>query len=295
MNIRTRRFLVGMMVVLGGWGMLGVNLWLFEDYKDCDYPKATFDMMVFSSIGMFSTIYVAFLSCKIDLIDRQLFPMWHSIINCLLALLIPCSVVKLILMSLAEVNCRDVLLTSSRVLGWISAGVGTVYSLFYMVTALYLKTRSIMRESRLRKRQERYEAGVMQLKTMTHLENYVPRLFLEVYSENRNNRGALDSIEMAYLMNYCTLKNLSLYPEQTRLAIAQVKDVCPICHADMCQNGEIFSFPRCEHKFDVNCVKRWLEQADSCPICKGAVRECLYDVLSTKPPIEANPMFSPSK
>lgn len=295
MNTLRFHFIVGSLVSILGWTMLGLNAWLLRDYEDCQFPKATFDMMIFSCIGLFATIYSAFLLCKIDLIDKRVNPTWHSILNCLLVLLIPCAVVNLILLCLTEVKCREVLEVKTRIFGWFSAGVGTIYSLVFMVTAFYFKTTRLIRESRERKSQEKYMNGIKQLKVMTQLENYNPERFLEVYSSKRATKGPLDSIELAYLLNYCTLKNLSLYPEHSRYEIARLRDLCPICQSDMTNNTSVLSFPGCEHKFDVDCISRWLEQSDCCPMCKGGARECLYDVLSTKPPIEANPMFSPSK
>ena len=58
---------------------------------------------------------------------------------------------------------------------------------------------------------------------------------------------------------------------------------CPICYEkldeinnDNKDNSAVELL--CKHKFCKNCIKKWLEKNDECPICKSNLREMLYNI-----------------
>lgn len=44
-------------------------------------------------------------------------------------------------------------------------------------------------------------------------------------------------------------------------------DTCPICQDEMINGPEIRTLP-CSHKFHSDCIKKWIEMRNLCPLCK---------------------------
>ena len=58
---------------------------------------------------------------------------------------------------------------------------------------------------------------------------------------------------------------------------------CPICYEKLDEinndnNDNSAVELLCKHKFCKNCIKKWLEKNDECPICKSNLREMLYNI-----------------
>lgn len=45
-------------------------------------------------------------------------------------------------------------------------------------------------------------------------------------------------------------------------------DICVICQGEY-EKDELIGGLHCRHEYHVNCVTKWLQQHNSCPICKA--------------------------
>ncbi|WOH05238.1 hypothetical protein DCAR_0624652 [Daucus carota subsp. sativus] len=45
-------------------------------------------------------------------------------------------------------------------------------------------------------------------------------------------------------------------------------DICVICQ-DEYEKDELIGGLQCRHEYHVECVKKWLKQRNSCPLCKA--------------------------
>ncbi|EEF35262.1 zinc finger protein, putative [Ricinus communis] len=55
-------------------------------------------------------------------------------------------------------------------------------------------------------------------------------------------------------------------------AAGQSGDDCPICLEEICDGVELIKVP-CNHIFHEKCIFRWLENRNSCPICRYEVKD----------------------
>ncbi|BFY99030.1 hypothetical protein BsWGS_02070 [Bradybaena similaris] len=51
----------------------------------------------------------------------------------------------------------------------------------------------------------------------------------------------------------------------------QQNDTCPVC-LDEFKSGEKLAICQCKHGFHSRCLLLWLEQRNTCPMCKAPVR-----------------------
>ncbi|KAK1359656.1 RING-type domain-containing protein [Heracleum sosnowskyi] len=61
--------------------------------------------------------------------------------------------------------------------------------------------------------------------------------------------------------------NITSYDASKRMD--EEAEICVICQAEY-EKDELIGVLRCQHEFHVECIKRWLQQHDSCAICKAA-------------------------
>ncbi|KAI3959916.1 hypothetical protein MKW92_003742 [Papaver armeniacum] len=66
-------------------------------------------------------------------------------------------------------------------------------------------------------------------------------------------------------------RTLAAGTEKARI-ISWKDAVCSICLGKYADNEELKELP-CAHFFHVDCVDKWLEKNDSCPLCKRGIRE----------------------
>ena len=60
-----------------------------------------------------------------------------------------------------------------------------------------------------------------------------------------------------------------LYFSYHYMPISTTNTTCPICLEEMAQVEEMIKL-NCPHLFHRNCVIRWLEDMDTCPVCRAA-------------------------
>ena len=63
------------------------------------------------------------------------------------------------------------------------------------------------------------------------------------------------------------------------------QNTCGICLEEMLPVENLFRARPCRHKFHKECLERWLEQENRCPICNGRVQltpiaELLYTIYN---------------
>lgn len=54
-----------------------------------------------------------------------------------------------------------------------------------------------------------------------------------------------------------------------------VEETCPVCLVKFEENDkEEILLTKCDHSFHKECLSRWLEQKENCPICRSSLYEC---------------------
>jgi hypothetical protein len=48
---------------------------------------------------------------------------------------------------------------------------------------------------------------------------------------------------------------------------------CSVCMAEYEENEALAMLVACGHHFHWNCINQWLEQSDTCPLCRGTIPE----------------------
>ncbi|WOH05235.1 hypothetical protein DCAR_0624649 [Daucus carota subsp. sativus] len=56
--------------------------------------------------------------------------------------------------------------------------------------------------------------------------------------------------------------------DATSERINEEPDICVICQGEY-EKDELIGGLQCRHEYHVECVKKWLQQHNSCPICKA--------------------------
>lgn len=51
-----------------------------------------------------------------------------------------------------------------------------------------------------------------------------------------------------------------------------VEELCSVCYNDINEDEEINQLP-CQHCYHVDCIKEWLRQERTCPLCKQEILE----------------------
>ena len=54
------------------------------------------------------------------------------------------------------------------------------------------------------------------------------------------------------------------------LSEKEAKEICSVCH-DIYEDGKGAVLPNCQHIFHENCIKKWLDQKNTCPLCQTTV------------------------
>ncbi|KAM7271574.1 hypothetical protein ACFE04_030788 [Oxalis oulophora] len=60
---------------------------------------------------------------------------------------------------------------------------------------------------------------------------------------------------------------------------------CAICLADFIEGEEIRALPKCNHKFHISCIDKWLLYHSSCPTCRQRIKSndsviCLQQIVT---------------
>lgn len=87
-------------------------------------------------------------------------------------------------------------------------------------------------------------------------------LFGVIYDDVRNSLPALSE---ETIMEH--LKTRTYAAEDKR--VDEEPDICVICQGEY-ENDELIGGLHCRHEYHVECIKKWLQQNNSCPICKAA-------------------------
>lgn len=82
-------------------------------------------------------------------------------------------------------------------------------------------------------------------------------------------RIPFNMIREAYTTGRLLYRKIHLFRQYNRVSkellnCESVNGSCPICFADMIQGKKI----SCGHAFHVNCIKKWVETSEVCPICR---------------------------
>ena len=56
-------------------------------------------------------------------------------------------------------------------------------------------------------------------------------------------------------------------------------DICAICLDQIKYKSKINS---CRHKFCFDCIKKWAEISNKCPLCKKTFNDIIFDLFNSK-------------
>lgn len=78
-----------------------------------------------------------------------------------------------------------------------------------------------------------------------------------------------------------TPRGMSLASQEQRSKIASV--MCVICFEDLnAEDGDIYTVPKCQHRFHEDCVRRWKREKAACPFCRGPLPEELGETKTSE-------------
>ena len=74
----------------------------------------------------------------------------------------------------------------------------------------------------------------------------------------------------------CILRNLPFRSPRPANSVAPEENLCTICMLAMNEAGEIMALScNINHKFHRDCIRRWLSEHETCPICRALVGRML--------------------
>ncbi|XP_057844444.2 RING-H2 finger protein ATL47-like [Cryptomeria japonica] len=68
-----------------------------------------------------------------------------------------------------------------------------------------------------------------------------------------------------------------VYKEESFKNNEEKQLMCVICCSKFKQNEKGRELPKCNHRFHVNCVDKWLELQSTCPLCRINVEDAISD------------------
>ena len=92
----------------------------------------------------------------------------------------------------------------------------------------------------------------------------------EDYDERIRRNNSCESNSIMRLISISSSDSIS--------SIKSQEDVCCICLEEI-EKSKLLMMSECHHKFHIRCVKEWLEQRPSCPLCNSDQQK-LYDRLN---------------
>lgn len=83
----------------------------------------------------------------------------------------------------------------------------------------------------------------------------------EIYNDILNSSHALSE---ETIMEHLKTRT---YAASTK-RVDEEPDICVICQGEY-ETNELIGGLQCRHEYHVECIKKWLQQNNSCPICKA--------------------------
>lgn len=74
------------------------------------------------------------------------------------------------------------------------------------------------------------------------------------------------------------MRLISISSSESMTSLSSQDDVCCICLEDI-KKSKLLTMTGCQHKFHIKCVKEWLEQRPTCPLCNSDQQK-LYERLN---------------
>lgn len=106
--------------------------------------------------------------------------------------------------------------------------------------------------------------------TLKNVLRMLKNLYTFIYNEEEDTSTAREYIIMLHCDN-CFEKGMEEF-----VTINKVKnsnEMCPICHCDY-ESGDTTSVLHCSHFFHKNCLEKWSENGDTCPMCRKKIINC---------------------
>ncbi|KAL8133063.1 hypothetical protein AgCh_008505 [Apium graveolens] len=103
-----------------------------------------------------------------------------------------------------------------------------------------------------------------------HLHDQILGAFIldGLYDDVRNSLPALSE---ETIMKHLKTRTY----DATAKRVDEEPDICVICQGEY-ENDQLIGGLHCRHEYHVECIKKWLQQNNSCPVCKAAaVSECV--------------------
>lgn len=110
--------------------------------------------------------------------------------------------------------------------------------------------------------------------TLKQLIYSIKNLYEYIYREEE--RTATPQIyQLKKICTTCGNQNLSKYIKNIDIKNIDTSENCCICYNDYNDNNDDFPVElKCKHIFHENCIKKWLKNSGTCPICRSNIFEC---------------------
>ena len=277
MNLKAKRT-IGICVAIVTWGMLAGTLANYQQLSGHSFEVGLIMLVNYSSSAIFSTIYLGFLACKVDLMNPIENQIWSCLYTLIAMLLIPTSILQLVMIAVLFVKASLLLSKPTLIFIWISAAIGVVYALGMISYAFGSKILDNLRKNREITLEKKYKIGTDKLNILAENGIFDSELYVQVYKDRTIKIHPLEMIELAYLKRYFEKSILT----NINSNILHGEPFCPICQNDWQIENQYYQLPICKHSFDKDCLERWMTQSIHCPICKQNIRKHLVESLSKK-------------
>lgn len=274
MELKTKRTFA-IFATLLSYGMLAGTVAEFMGLADLSFEVGTIMLINYTTVAIFSSVYLGFLSCKIDLLNSAEHPAWTYVYGFIAVLLIPSSILQLVLVAMLFVKEGASLSKLTLFFCWFSVAIGMVYSLGMIGYTFGNKIRKTLKKRREVEDEKRYKIGVQKLTSQIEERVYDYGLFIQVFKPRRTKEHPIEKLELEFL------KKRFERPIITNINGNMIngEPCCPICQNEWDLEKTFFQLPVCNHCFDQECLEHWFTQSVVCPICKQSVRAHLVQAL----------------
>jgi hypothetical protein len=101
---------------------------------------------------------------------------------------------------------------------------------------------------------------------------YSLRNLYELIYEGENETSTPQVYDLKKICTSCGNKDLTKYVLD--VSTSDILEECSICYDNFKENKDPLKL-KCNHIYHKSCIKTWLEQNGTCPICRNNVFECL--------------------
>lgn len=277
-----------MCILVLSWGLLAGTIAENDELSDHSYQVGTIMLINYTTVAMFSTVYVGFIACGVDLMNPIENAPWSCLYSLIGLLLVPSSIVQLVLVVAMYAKEGNQLSKHDTAFCWISAIIGISYALGIIGYNFGNKIADNIKKKKESESERRYKIGTEKLNNLIEQGIFDSELFIQVYKDRIIKEQPLEPIEMAFLTKHFEKSILT----NINGNLINQEACCPICQNEWEQEKLYYELPKCQHCFDKDCLEQWLGQSIFCPICKQNIRKHLIQALShPEPSVAIQPLI----